>query len=71
VTSAENQKDVQEASFVPIDFIAKKDYARIRMRREPIAHWTKASSRHCLDIRSRPQKVKDSRIRKQENLLSN
>jgi hypothetical protein len=50
VTSAGNQRDAQAASFVPIDFIARRNCARIRMRREPIAHWTKASSRHCLVI---------------------
>ncbi len=36
-----------------------------KTRREPIAHWTKASSRRCLVIHSRPQKIRDSRIRKQ------
>ena len=48
-----------------IDFTVRKDCVRTRRRREPIAHWTKASSRRCLVIHSRPQKVRDNRIRKQ------
>jgi hypothetical protein len=54
-----------------IDFTVRKDCVRTRQRREPIAHWTKASSRRCLVIHSRPQKFTDSRIRKQADLLSN
>ena len=40
------------------------------MQREPIAHWTKASRRRYLVVHSRPQKFRDSGIRKQEDLLS-
>lgn len=54
-----------------IDFTVRKDCVRTRQRREPIAHWTKASSRPCLVIHSRPQKFRDSGIRKQADLLSN
>ena len=71
MTSAGNQRDGQGAIFVLIDFIARKDCVYIRTRREPIAQWTKASSRRCLVIHSRPQKFRDSGIRKQEDLLSN
>jgi hypothetical protein len=69
--SAENQKGGREAICDLIDFAVRKDCVRTRTRREPIAHWTKASSQHCLVIHSRPQKVRDSEIRKQEDLLSN
>jgi hypothetical protein len=41
------------------------------MRREPIAQWTKASSRRCLVIHSCPQKFSGNGIRKQVDLLSN
>ena len=54
-----------------IDFTARKDCVRTRQRREPIAQWTKASSRRCLVIHSRPRKFRDSGIRKQDDLLSN
>lgn len=69
--SAANQKDGQGAISVPNDFIEKKERVRTSPRREPIAHWTKSSSRHCLTVHSYPQKFRDSRIRKQEDLLSN
>ena len=59
-----------EAICVRTDFTVRKDCVRTRTRREPIAQWTKASSRRCLVIHSRPQKVRDSGIRKQEDLLS-
>ena len=71
MTSAGNQRDGQGAIFVLIDFIARKDWVRTRKRRKPIAQWTKALSRRCLVIHSRPQKFRDSGIRKQEDLLSN
>jgi hypothetical protein len=71
VTSAGNQKDAQEASFVLTDTIARRDCARISTQREPIAHWTKASSRRCLVIHARPQKFWTSGIRKPAALLSN
>ncbi len=70
-TSAGNQTHGREATSSLIDFTARKDYVRTRMRREPIAHWTKASSRRCLVIHSRPQKFRDNGIRKQADLLSN
>ena len=71
VTSAGNQTHGRGAIFVRADFTVRKDCVRTRARREPIAHWTKASSRRCLVIHSRPQKVRDSGIRKQGDLLSN
>jgi hypothetical protein len=49
----------------------RKDCLRTRTRREPIAHWTKASSRPCLVIHLRPQKIRDRGIRKQEGQVSN
>ena len=70
MTSAENQRDGQGAIFVLIDFIARKGCGPTRTRREPIAHWIKASSRRCLVIHSRLQKCRDSGIRKQEDLPS-
>ena len=49
---------------------ARKDCAHTRIRREPIAHFTKASSRRCLVAHSPHQKIRDSGIRKLESLLS-
>jgi hypothetical protein len=69
-TSAENWSGGREATSGLNDSAARKDCVRTSNQREPIAHWTKASNRRCLAIHSRPRKFKDSRIRKQENLLS-
>jgi len=70
-TSAENWSGGREATSGLNDSAARKDCARTRVRREPIAHWTKASSRRCLVIQSRPQKLRDNGISKQEYLVSN
>ena len=67
-TSAENWNGGREATSGLNDFAARKDCVRTRTRREPIAHLTKASSRHCLVAHSPHQKIRDSGIRKQENL---
>jgi hypothetical protein len=69
-TSAENQNGGREAICVRTDLTVRKDFVHTRTRREPIAQWTKASNRRCLVIHSRPQKVRDSEIRKQMDLLS-
>lgn len=68
-TSAENWNEGQEATSGLNDSAARKDCARTRIRREPIAHLTKASSRRCLAIQLCPQKVKNNGIRNQEDLL--
>jgi len=65
VTSAESQRRGREAICGLNDFAVRKDCVRTRMRREPIAHWTKASSQCCLVGHSCPQKFKSSGIRKQ------
>ncbi len=70
-TSAENQNGGREATSALNDFTARKDCVHTSNRREPIAHSTKVSSQRCLVVHSRPQKVRDSRIRKQEDLVSN
>jgi hypothetical protein len=54
-----------------LDLAVRKDCVRTRTRKEPIARWTKASSRRCLVVHSRLRKFRDSVIRKQEDLLSN
>jgi len=66
-----NLRGGREAICDLINFVVGKDCARTRKRREPIVQWTKASSRRCLVIHSIAQKVRYSRIRKQEDLLSN
>ena len=60
--SAGNQRDGQGATCVLIALIARKDCVRTSTRREPIAHWTKPSSRRCLVVQSQPQKVKSGGI---------
>ena len=70
-TSAENQNGDREAICVRTDLTVRKDRVPTRTRREPIAHWTKASNRRCLVVHSRLQTFRDSGFRKQEDLLSN
>ena len=70
-TSAGNRMQGRGVTSSLTDFTVRKDCVRTRQRREPIAHWTKASSRRCLVIHSHPQKVRNSGIRKQEVLLNN
>jgi hypothetical protein len=70
VTSAGNQKGGREATCGLNDFAVRKDCVRTRTRREPIAHWIKASSRRCPVVHSRVQKFRDGGIRKQADLLS-
>ncbi len=70
-TSAENQTQGQKTASSPIAFAVRKDCVRTRARREPIAHWSKASSRRCLAVHWCPQKFRNNGIRKQESLLSN
>jgi hypothetical protein len=67
-TSAENWNGGREATSGLNDSAARKDCARTRVRREPIAHLTKASSRRCLAGHLPHQKIKDSGIRNQEDL---
>ena len=69
-TSAENWNGGREATSGLNDFAARKDCVRTSNRREPIAHLSKASSRRCLVIQSRPKKDRDKGIRRQEDLLS-
>ncbi len=69
-TSAENWNGGREATSGLNDSAARKDCARTRVRREPIAHLTKASSRRCLVVQSHPRKLRDSGISKQEYLVS-
>ena len=69
--SAGSQTHGQEVTFVLIDVIERKHCVRTRARREPIARWTKPSSRHYLDVHSCLQKFRKSGTRKQEGLLSN
>lgn len=65
VTSAEDQNEGREATSDLNDCAVRKDCVCTRMRREPIALLTKASSLRCLIVPSLPQKLRDSGIRKQ------